>query len=114
MDHVAGHDELAQSFVKTDKDLIGGEDHIFEAWGGSDGLDLASSMFQSGMKSLPLLLRLGVIDRGVPRHVGIFLVDDVEIGRGAQEDLFWHVCWNGSEEAVWRQGTEDEIRHECR
>jgi len=49
-------------------------------------------MFQSGMKSLPLLLRLGVIDRGVPRHVGIFLVDDVEIGRGAQEDLFWHVA----------------------
>jgi hypothetical protein len=92
MHHAAGHDKFAQFFMKADKNLIGGKDHVFEARGGSDGLDLASSMFQSGTKSLPLLLSPDAIDRRLPGHIRIFLVDDVEICGRTQEDLLLHVA----------------------
>ena len=91
MDHAAGHDELADSFVKTHKNLVGGEDHVFETWGGSDGFDLASGLLEGGTQSLPLPLGLLAIDRSLLRHVGVFLIDDVKIGRRTQQDALCHL-----------------------
>ncbi len=96
---------LPTPFVKTHKDLIGGEDHVFEARGGSDGFDLASGSLEGGTQSLPLPLGLLAIHRNLRRHVWVFLIDDVKVGRRTQQDMLCHLT-----EMVTRYRTRGKAR----
>jgi hypothetical protein len=88
--HAAGHDKLSYSFMKSHKDLVGGEHHVFEGWDGVDGFYVASRCLEGTAESLPLLVSLLAIHTCV-RHVGILPVDHIEEDRRTQQNLLGHL-----------------------
>lgn len=91
MQHPAGHDELSQAFVKPYKHLIRRENHVFMAGRWSYGFYLAAGIFQSRAKGLPLLPSLQAVNRRLPHHVRILLVNNIEMGRRTKKNLRWHL-----------------------
>lgn len=85
IDHAAGNDKFSVSGFFADENLIRGEDHILEALDRIDGLDGASVLLQNATEILPLSACFDAIYRTFARHVGIFLIHNIEIIRGTHE-----------------------------
>src|SRR5437660_1087340 len=85
--HAAGHGEFAVTTFLADENLIGGEDHIFEAFDWVDGFDFTSLLMQDATESLPLAARFRTVHLRVFHHIRVFLIDDIEKIRGTEQDL---------------------------
>jgi hypothetical protein len=91
--HAAGHHKFSMPGFLADEYLIGGENHIFEARYWIDGFDLTSVLLQNTTESFPLAACLRWVDCGFSGHVGIFLIDDIEIIRRTKQDLAHTMEW---------------------
>ena len=91
MAHVTGDSEFAYARMVPDEALIGGEDHVLEAGGGIDSFDLVSALLQNTTEGLPLGAGFLAVDWGISRHVGVFVVDDIEKGGRTEQNLPGHL-----------------------
>ena len=87
VNHAARHHKFSVTTFIAGENLVGGEDHVFETFDWNNGFELASALLQSITESFPLRTRFHSVHRAFSRHVGIFLIDHVEIGRRTQQNL---------------------------
>ena len=64
---------------RADEDLVGREDHVFESFDGSDGFDFTSVLLQDVTESVPLAAGFHAVHGDFTGHVGVFLIDYIEI-----------------------------------
>src|SRR4051812_18884377 len=86
--HFAGNDEFPNFFAFSDKNLVGGKDHVLEFLNGGNGFHEDSCVFEGSAKVLPLLLRQHTIDRIA--HVYVLDFADVEKCRGTHQGSSRH------------------------
>src|ERR1700684_3598520 len=87
VNHSAGHSEFAVSTLLADKNRVRGENHVLQSLDRIDGLDFAPASLQNITERIPLAACLHSVDCGCPSHIGVFLIDDIEIIRWTEEHL---------------------------
>ena len=85
--HAAGNYKFSVSTFLARENLIGSEDHVFEALHWLDGCNLTSALLQNATEILPLAARFYTVHCEFSRHVGIFLINDIEIFRRTEQNL---------------------------
>ena len=87
VNHSAGHGEFAISTLLADKNRVRGENHVFESFHRIDSLDFASTSLQNTTERIPLAACFHSVDYGCSSHIGVFLIDDIEIIRWTEQHL---------------------------
>jgi len=87
VDHVTGDHKSSVSCLLSNKNLVGGEDHVFESFHGIDRFDLTSALLQNTTEIFPLGAGFHSVDCVISKHVWVFLIDDIKIIRRTDEHL---------------------------
>src|SRR5579862_8058485 len=105
--HLAGNHKSSYAVMKSHENLVCREDHVFQSGDWINRFDCASCALQRRLHCLPLPPGLRTIDRRLARHVGIFLVDNVEKLRGTEQNSLSHFSNGSDREEVLASGSTE-------
>ncbi len=100
--HATGHYKFSVADFLPGENLIGREDHIFEAFNRMNSFNFAAALLQNATEIFPLAACFRAIHWELSRHVGIFLIDDIEIIRRTEQNFEHTINGSRSNEAPTR------------